>query len=138
MKTLYTFLFSLFLTATSISSFAQNNSIQDFTIESDEITVQNNTANILSTITKNGSTLTWTQNQNGNTLVSNFSITNITGQWDSTISAGNIVLSISLEGSSEMITLTGDDNGISMVMSSTDTINSLGELSFNINNITYL
>ncbi|WP_299117813.1 hypothetical protein [uncultured Winogradskyella sp.] len=137
MKILYTLAVGVLLLATTLSV-AQNNSISDFTIESSDFYLDDEATEIISSITKTGNTLTWTQNHEDNSLVTTFNILSSSGTWDNATSTGNISLTIEVAGNNSTLSLSGSNDNISLQISTAGLNNTSEELIFDVTSIVYL
>ena len=136
MKTLYILIFGFVLAGIN-TNIAQNN-MSDFTIQSSDFSLDGESTGVISTISKTDNTITWIQNNNENNLITVFTILDTSGSWNNTTSSGEIILTIQTAGVTSTLFISGDHNGISLEMETTEQNNASEVLSFEVTSIVYL
>lgn len=124
--------------AVTSAAMAQNNTLGDFSVESNGLNLDDVPVAISSTVTRTGNTLTWTQNKGGTSLTKEFNVLSLTGSWDSISSTGNITITIEANGISNTLVLTGTAQGLSLRMQGIGPDGQTSDLSFDVSTITYL
>lgn len=138
MKIIQTCLVGLFLlTLSTSSSFSQSTTISDFSIESPDFKIEDESMEIASVLSKSGSILIWTQNYGSNSSSIEFTIDNVSGSWDTSSSTGNISMILSLNGATGLLVLSGTGTVISAQMQTTGLNNTTEELDFEVSGIVY-
>lgn len=138
MKIIQTCLVGLFLlTLSTSSSFSQSTTISDFSIESPDFKIDDESMEIASVLSKSGSILIWTQNYGSNSSSIEFTIENVSGSWDTSSSTGNISMILSLNGATGLLVLSGTGTVISAQMQTTGLNNATEELDFEVSGIVY-
>ena len=109
------FIYSI-LICCMVWSLAAPNDPANFTLDNATTLNGDQPLAITSTLTKTGDTLTWTQVANGNTQTGSFSITAVSGSWDSSTSTGSLTYTMEVLNTPCTLELNGDSNGITATL----------------------
>lgn len=138
MKTIHILFVSfLILTLHTTTLVAQNDIISDFSIQSSDFSIDNQSMGISSVFLKTGSSLSWTQSSGDNTSVSVFTIVNTTGSWDNNSSTGNLSITLDTEGTTSILTLESTDDLISLQIQTIGLNNATEYLNFEVSAFVY-
>ena len=126
---------SLFLTTIHLSAQTQSN----YTLKSNQVSIFEKNKTLTSSLIKVGNTLKWLQKEQGTSHTIEYTITNITGNWDASTSRGHLTYSLSKSGFTTVtFSLIGTENdGIEAILSVQEGENPALAYTFNITNITY-
>lgn len=138
MKTIHIlFVNFLILTLHTTTLVAQNDIIADFSIQSSDFSIDNQSMGISSVFSKTGSSLSWTQSSGDNTSVSVFTIVSTTGSWDNNSSKGNLSITLDTEGTTSILTLESTDDLISLQIQTIGLNNATEYLNFEVSAFVY-
>jgi len=126
---------SLFLFTINLSAQTQSN----YTLESNQVSVFEKSKPLTSTILKTGNILKWEQHVDNTSNTIEYTITNITGNWNANTSQGQLTYSLSKSGFTSVIfTLKGTESGaLEATLSVQEGDNPALQYTFNITNISY-
>ena len=120
----------------SLSAFSQSQSL-NFTIQSNSVEIDGDIIEMQSNMVKLDNELVWTQQLDGNELKTTYTITNETENWNKGNSQGEVVYALEINGYQNTLTITGDSNGVSAILSTVKSNGQNENYVFNISTITY-
>ncbi len=111
----------------------------NYTLSSNQVSVFEKSESLTSTLIKTGNTLKWVQNIDDTSHTLEYSINQITGNWDINESQGSLIYTLNKEGFTAItFYLTGTENGdIEVILSIQEGDTPALQYTFNITNITY-
>ena len=138
MKPIYLLFVGLFLLTMSTSAYSQSDTISNFTIESNNFSIDGEYTDISSVFSKSDASISWTQTYGDSNSTSVYSVLDTTGTWDQAASSGTVTFTVqSSDGESSTLLLSGDGNTLALQLIITGS-EANETLSFDINTIVYL
>lgn len=120
----------------SLSVFGQSQSLK-FTLQSNDIEIEGSKTGVKSTIIKQGNQLFWTQHIDDREMTSTYKIKEKNENWNKENSQGELEYVLDENGYQSTLTISGDSNGISIILSSVESNGQKEDFVFKINTITY-
>lgn len=134
MKLIYNIMALMLMSVFTNSLMAQS---QDYTISSDYLYIDDENVSIASTIEKQGNLLIWTQQVNGKSLTTTYTITSTNDNWDYNANSGTISHNVVLDNLQSTFTLSSTSNGFTAELVSYTSSNLTERFNFHITSLTH-